>query len=285
MARGVKADFPLVDGVAVLTGAASGIGRSLALNLAGRGCALALVDRDSAGLASVAAAARQEGVVVSEHVLDLTDQAGIAALPEAVLTQHRRVSILINNAGVGLLGDFMQTSAADFDWLMSINFAAPVHLTRAFLPLLLREPVAQLVTISSIFGIVAPPGNAAYVAAKFAVRGFSESLRHELETTGVGVSVVHSGGVATNIARDARVSSAIDSADAAQAKQRFSKSLVTTAEAAAARIVTGILRREKRILIGRDAQVLDAAQRFAPTGYYALLRKRLRRRPASIPTT
>ena len=228
--------------------------------------------------------ARRSGAKVSEHGLDLTDTAGIAALPGAVLAQHGRVTILVNNAGVGLLGDFLQTSAADFDWLMSINFAAPVHLTRAFLPVLLREPVAQLVNISSIFGIVAPPGNSAYSAAKFAIRGFSEALRHELETTGVGVSVVHPGGVATNIARDARVSTAIHPADATSAKARFSKSLVTTPEAAAARIVAGILRREKRILIGRDAQILDVAQRFAPTGYYALLRKRLGRRPASIPT-
>ena len=235
--------------------------------------------------ASPPSAGEARGGTVSEHVLDLTDTAGIAALPDAVLAQHGRVTILVNNAGVGLMGDFLQTSAADFDWLMSINFAAPVHLTRAFLPVLLREQAAQLVNISSIFGIVAPPGNSAYSAAKFAIRGFSESLRHELETTCVGVSVVHPGGVATNIARDARVSAAIDPADAAQAKSRFSKSLVTTPEAAAARIVAGILRREKRILIGRDAQVLDAAQRFAPTGYYALLRKRLGRRPASIPTS
>ena len=257
----------------------------MALDLARRECALALVDRDAAGLASVVQEARRSGAAVSEHVLDLTDTAGIAALPDAVLAQHGRVTILINNAGVGLMGDFQQTSAADFDWLMSINFAAPVHLTRAFLPVLLREDAAQLVTISSIFGIVAPPGNSAYAAAKFAIRGFSESLRHELETTGVGVSVVHPGGVATNIARDARVSLAIDPADAARAKSRFSKSLVTTPEAASARIVTGILRREKRILIGRDARMLDLAQRFAPAGYYALLRKRLGRRPASIPTS
>ena len=275
------ASFPLSGSVAVLTGAASGIGRALALDLARRDCALALVDRDAAGLAAVAAAARQTGIVVSEHALDLTDSAGIAALSDAVAAQHGRVNLLVNNAGVGLMGDFLQTSPDDFDWLLSINFAAPVRLTRAFLPLMLRQPVAQLVNIASIFGIVAPPGNTAYCAAKFAIRGFSEALRHELEGTCLGVTVVNPGGVATDIARNARVSAAIDPAHAELAKQRFSKSLVTTPEAAAARIVAGILRREKRILIGRDAQVLDVAQRFAPTGYYALLRNRMGRRPAS----
>ena len=279
MARATKAGFPLAGSVAVITGAASGIGQALAADLSRRNCALALVDRNAAGLVTVAEAARRAGVAVSEHVLDVTDTAGIATLPQAVLAQHGRVNVLVNNAGVGLMGDFLQTSAEDFDWLMSINFSAPVHLTRAFLPHLLAEPVAQLVNVSSIFGIIAPPGNTAYSAAKFAIRGFSESLRHELEGSSVGVSVVHPGGVATNIAKDARVSGMIDPADAARALKRFSKSLVTTPEAAAARIVAGLLRREKRILIGRDAQVLDAAQRFAPSGYYALLRKRLGQRP------
>ena len=282
MDRVAKAKFPLTGSVAVITGAASGIGRALALDLARHACALALVDRDAAGLAAAASAARDLGVSVSEHALDVTDVAGIAALPEAVLARHGRLNVLVNNAGVGLMGDFLQTSAADFDWLMSINFAATVHMTRAFLPAMLQEPVAQLVNISSIFGIVAPAGNTAYSAAKFAVRGFSEALRHELEETSVGVSVVHPGGVATDIAKNSRVSTLIAPAEAEKAKQRFSKSLVTSPEAAAARIITGILRREKRILIGRDARILDAAQRFAPIGYYALLRKRLGRRPASV---
>ncbi len=278
---GRVADFPLPGSVAVVTGAASGIGRALALDLARLNCSLALVDRDEAGLAEAAGLARQAGGTVSEHILDLTDTDGITALPQAVMAQHGRVNLVVNNAGVGLMGDFLQTSRTDFDWLMSINFAAPVHLTRAFLPHLLHEPAAQLVNVSSIFGIIAPPGNAAYVAAKFALRGFSESLRHELEGTSVGVTVVHPGGVATNIARDARVSAAIDPASAETAKARFSKSLVTTAEAASARIVAGILRREKRILIGRDALVVDVVQRFAPSGYYALLRKRWAARPAA----
>ena len=276
-----KAEFPLTGSVAVITGAAGGIGRALALDLAARRCALALVDRDAEGLASAADEARKIGVTASEHVLDVTDTAGIAALPAAVLAEHGRVNVLVNNAGVALMGDFLQTSEADFDWLMAINFTAAVHATRAFLPLLLKEKAAQLVNVSSLFGIVAPAGQTAYAAAKFAIRGFSEALAHELETTTVGVSVVHPGGVATSIARNARVSAAIDPADAAKALKRFSRSLVTTPEAAAARIVTGILRRETRILVGRDAKIVDFAQRLAPSGYYALMRKRMRQRPAS----
>ena len=276
-----KAEFPLAGSVAVITGAAGGIGRALALDLAGRRCALALVDRDPAGLASTAGQARQVGVTVSEHVLDVTDTACIAALPGAVLAEHGRVNVLVNNAGVALMGDFLQTSPADFDWLMAINFTAAVHATRAFLPHLLTEEAAQLVNVSSLFGIVAPAGQTAYSAAKFAIRGFSEALAHELENTSVRVSVVHPGGVATDIARNARVSADIAPADAERALKRFSRSLVTTPEAAAARIVQGILRRETRILIGRDAKIIDIAQRLAPIGYYALMRKRMRKRPAS----
>ena len=150
----------------------------------------------------------------------------------------------VNNAGVALMGDFLQTSSADFDWLFAINFTAAVHATRAFLPHLLRQPASQIVNLSSLFGLVAPPGQSAYAAAKFALRGFSEALGHELEATSVGVTVVHPGGVATNIARNAKVSADIEPEDARKALSRFSRSLVTMPEAAAARIVEGILRRE-----------------------------------------
>lgn len=265
--------LPIDRSVAVITGAAGGIGRALALKLAGRGCALALADRDSTGLATVAAEARRLGVTVSEHLLDMADAAAIAKLPDAVLAEHGRVNLLVNNAGVALMGDFLQTTPDDFAWLFDINFWGAVRATRAFLPAMLREPAAQIVTISSIFGLVAPAGQTAYASAKFAIRGFSEALRHELETTGIGVSVVHPGGVSTSIAHNARVSPGIEQADAERALKRFSKSLVTTPEAAAARIVTGILKREKRILIGRDARFIDAVQRLRPTGYWNVMRR------------
>ncbi len=272
--------FPIESSVAVITGAAGGIGRALALDLARRRCGLALVDRDGAGLAAVAAQAREGGAAVTEHVMDVADAAAATALPDAVVASHGRVNLLVNNAGVALMGTFRQLSAEEFDWLFAINFTAAVHFTRAFLPLLLAEPVAQLVNVSSVFGIVAPAGQTAYCAAKFAVRGFSEALRHELEATSVGVSVVHPGGVATGIARDARVSSVIDAADAKRAIDGFSRSLVTSPEAAAVRIVKGVMRREGRILIGRDAVALDRIQRLAPGGYWAILRKGMGARPS-----
>ncbi len=272
--------FPIDNSVTVITGAAGGIGRALALDLARRNSALALVDRNAAGLAAVARQAREGGVAVTEHVMDVADAAAVKALPEAVVASHGRVNLLVNNAGVGLMGTFRQLSAEEFDWLMAINFTAAVHFTRAFLPLLLAEPMAQLVNLSSIFGIVAPSGNTAYCAAKFAVRGFSEALRHELETTSVGVTVVNPGGVATDIARNTRVCAAIDPAEAKLAAEAYTaQHLVMTPEAAAARIVKGILRRERRVLIGRDAIMIDRIQRLAPTGYWAILRKQMGARP------
>ncbi len=178
--------FPLRDGVAVVTGAAKGIGAALAMRLASRGCRLALVDRDRDALAAVASAARRTSVAVSEHAADVADPAAADTLREAVLAEHARASVLINNAGVALLGRFDEVSLADMEWLFAINFWGTVRMCKAFLPVLRREPVAQIVNLSSIFGIVAPAGQTAYAASKFAVRGFSEALRHELEDTGVG---------------------------------------------------------------------------------------------------
>ena len=137
--------------------------------------------------------------------LDVADRSAVASLPAAVLAAHGRVSLLINNAGVALGGTFEQVTEADFDWLLAINFHAVVWMTRAFLPLPRQQPAARIVNISGIYGIISPPGQTAYSAAKFAVRGFSNALRHELAGSTVGVTVVHPGGVATNIANRARV--------------------------------------------------------------------------------
>jgi len=150
--------FPLKGGVAVVTGAAGGIGAALAMVLAARGCNLALADVNAAGLRDTAAQARGHGVIVSEHQLDVADDDAVAALPDAVLAGHGRANVLVNNAGVALGGSFEQVSAVDFDWLFSINFGGVVRMTRAFLPVLRREPAAQLVNISSVFGLVAVIG-------------------------------------------------------------------------------------------------------------------------------
>ena len=272
--------WTLRGGVVVLTGAASGIGAALAANLARRGMHLALVDLNAAGLEATAAQARAASVSVSTHVLDVADAAAVAALPATVLAQHGRVTAQVNNAGVALGGLFEQVAAEDFDWLMDINFGATVRLTRAFLPVLAREDAAQLVNVSSIFGIIAPPGQTAYAASKFAVRGFSESLRHELETNGspVGVTIVHPGGVRTAISENARLARGLDGADVARERANW-RSLLTLAPAAAAEtIAVAIDKRAPRVLVGNDAKGAALVQRLFPVTYWKHVARDIARR-------
>jgi len=194
------------------------------------------------------------------------------------LEQHGRINLLINNAGVALMGRFDEVTLADIEWLFAINFWGVVRMTKAFLPALHREKAAQIVNLSSVFGIIAPAGQSAYSASKFAVRGFSEALRHEIEGSTVGLSVVHPGGIATGIAENARVAAVIDPAVAKQAAQGFKTVARTTPETAAARIVKGIKRREKRILIGGDARLIATIQRLLPVSYWNFFRSSFRPR-------
>ena len=190
-----------------VTGAASGIGRALAIELAARGADLALADRDEAGLQSVAAEiAKTSPRKVSLHRVDIGDSEAVAAFAREAIAAHPALNIVINNAGVALLGQFHEIDQAQMEWLFNINFWGAVHATRAFLPHLAGQPASHIVNLSSIFGIVAPPGQTAYAAAKFAVRGFSEALRHELQMakSPVRLSVVHPGGIKTNIVRNSR---------------------------------------------------------------------------------
>jgi short-subunit dehydrogenase len=278
MAR--RQPWTLRDGVAVLTGAASGIGAALALELASRGMHLALVDLDAAGLESTAERARAAGVTVSTHALDVADQAAVAALPAEVLARHGRVTVLVNNAGVALGGLFEQVDAADFDWLMSINFGATVRLTRAFLPLLRREAAAQLVNVSSIFGIIAPPGQTAYAASKFAVRGFSESLRHELQMSGspVGVTLVHPGGVRTAISENARLAKGLDAAEVQRERANWRSLLALDPAQAGSIIADALQRRAPRVLVGSDAKGAAIVQRLFPVGYWKHVARDIARR-------
>ena len=170
----------ILGSAAAITGGASGIGRALARELAARGCDLALADRDEAGLASVVAELAGSGRKVTTHRVDVSEPAQIDAFAAAAIAAHPTLNILINNAGVALLGQFNEIDQAQFEWLMNINFWGVVHGTRVFLPQLSSRPAAHVVNISSIFSIIAPPGQTAYCASKFAVRGFSEALRHEL---------------------------------------------------------------------------------------------------------
>ena len=259
------------DCVAVLTGAGSGIGRALALALASRQCHLALADINEEGLAETARIARVHGVRVSEHRLEVASREQVAALPEAVIAEHGKVDLLINNAGVALGGHFHQVSEADFDWLMAINFEAVVRMTRAVLPFLQERPAARIVNVSSLFGLITPAGQTAYCASKFAVRGFSNALRLELQGSNVGVTVVHPGGVATSIATSARVSAAVAPQDVELSRKQAQKLLRMPPEKAAQIIVNGIERNKPRVLVGNDARILAWLERLFPVNYWRLL--------------
>lgn len=265
----------LQSGVAVVTGAASGIGRALAQTLAAAGSALALADVDPQGLSETSASLPSKGAEVTTHVVDVADEAAVRALAEDVVARHSRVTLLINNAGVALLGSFEELSLDDFRWLMNINFWGTVYGVRYFLPILKRQPRAHIVNLSSVLGLVGATGQIAYCASKFAVRGFTETLRHELEGTSVFVSCVHPGGIRTPIAKHARLGANAPKSLREDAIARFAHLTQNSAEAAAARILEGVERREPRILIGRDARQIDLLQRFRPATYWKSLAGRL----------
>lgn len=264
---------------AAITGAASGIGRALALELAARGCDVALADRDEAGLKDAAAEVKgRHSRNVSVHRCDVSEAKELEQFAAAATRDHPQLNIVINNAGVALFGQFHELDHHQIEWLMNINFWGVVHGVRAFMPHLARQKEAHIVNLSSIFGIIAPPGQTAYAAAKFAVRGFSESLRHELELNGspVRLSVVHPGGIATSIARNAKVGAGMsDNERRVQSIDRFEKVSRTSPEAAAQRIIRGIEKNEKRILIGNDARFMDIIQRFKPSTYWATIQRRI----------
>lgn len=260
---------------AVITGAGSGIGRAIAMSLAQRGCHLALADIDADGLAETVSMLPAHGLRMTQHHLDVADRAMVAAFPAIVMAQHGGADVLVNNAGVALGGTFDMVSEDDFDWLFNINFHGVVRMTRAFLPLLRSSTEARLVNISSIFGIVAPAEQVAYAASKFAVRGFSEALRHELEGSTVGVTVVHPGGVRTKISENARAPQGVDTAEVLRRRAAFAKFLRMPPGKAGEIIVRGIEQRKKRVLVGRDAVGLSLLARLAPVSYWSVLAKGL----------
>ena len=263
----------LANRVAVVTGAGGGIGRATACALARRGCHLALADIDEAAATETARAARALGVRASSHRLDVADRTAVRLLPAEVLDTHGRVDLLVNNAGVALGGSFDQVAEEDFDWLMEINFGGVVRMTRAFLPHLHQSDDARIVNLSSIFGIVAPPGQSAYSASKFAVRGFSHALRHELEGSTVAVSVVHPGGVATAIATKARAPRDAPRQEIERGRAAAQRLLRMPPERAGELIVRGIERRRARILVGGDAKFVALLERLSPVHYWQLLKK------------
>jgi short-subunit dehydrogenase len=273
--------FRFDGSAAAITGAASGIGRALALELAARGCDVALADLDEAGLESAAKdIIATHGRRVTMRRVDVADPKQIEDFAASSIAEFPSLNILINNAGVALLGEFDEFDHSQMAWLMDINFWGVVRGTRAFMAHLKGRPQAHIVNISSIFGIIAPPGQSAYSASKFAVRGFSESLRHELtmSNSNLRLSVVHPGGVKTNIARKARSGAHLrESVSSNELGNRFEQLARTSPAAAAQRIVRGIERNEPRILIGADARYFDIIQRLRPAAYWALLARAFKR--------
>lgn len=267
------APYLFAGGTAVVTGAASGIGEQLAHQLAGRGSALVLVDRQAERLAAVVATIRtaHPDLAVDSRVTDLSEPEQVTALADWILAEHPHPTLLVNNAGVALGGRFEQLSMAEFDWVLQVNFAAPVALTHALLPALLASPGSHIVNVSSLYGLIAPAGQTAYAASKFALRGFSQALGGELERHGVGVTTVHPGGIRTQIAETVRTAAAVPAARAEAGKARMAKLLTYPADRAAAEILAGVEQRRARVLITRTAHLIDVLARLLPVRHRRLL--------------
>ncbi|PMS14954.1 short-chain dehydrogenase [Trinickia dabaoshanensis] len=274
------------DKVAAITGASSGIGRALALALARQGCHLALSDVDARALAETAAlaeaaacsadAASPAGVRVTTSVVDVAERAAMLEWARATHEQHGRVNLIFNNAGVALSSTVEGMAYEDLEWIVSINFWGVVHGTKAFLPYLKASGDGHIVNTSSVFGLFSQPGMSAYNATKFAVRGFTESLREELDMLRCGVSAtcVHPGGIRTNIARTSRISSNMCGfliEDDRQGRRDFERLFITSAEQAARAILDGVRHNRRRVLIGRDAHAADWLARILPSAYQALV--------------
>jgi NADP-dependent 3-hydroxy acid dehydrogenase YdfG len=262
----------------VITGAGSGIGRALALDLAGRGARLALSDVDDAGLAETVDLAKNAGAreVRSDH-LDVADRAAFAAYAALVVEHFGRVNLVVNNAGVALAGDLVDLDYPDMDWIMGINFWGVVHGTKEFLPHLIASGDGHLVNLSSLFGLVSMPGQSMYNAAKYAVRGLSEAVREEMLVAGhrVGVTVVHPGGIKTAIARNARYS---DKENGEESAAFFDEKLARmTPERAAEVILKGVENDKARVLVGIDAHAVHHIAKLLGSRYQDLFATRARR--------
>jgi len=256
---------------AVVTGAASGIGRALAIGLAREGCHLALADLNQPGLAESAAMAAAFGNRVTIHSLDVSGRAAVYAFAEDVIRAHGDVDLVLNNAGVELVATIEEIEYDDFEWVMNINFWGMVYGTKAFLPHL-KSHESHVVNISSMFGLCTAPMQSAYSCSKFAIRAFSEALGQELAGTPVRVSSVYPGGIRTAILEQARIKSSERFAgNQARLRRRFTRYALTEPERTAGHIIAGIKKNKRRILIGPDARAFDLIQRLFPSGYQNIL--------------
>ncbi len=261
----------LKDKVAVVTGAGSGIGRALAYDLARRGATVAISDVDATGLAETVKQVRVIGAKVHEARLDVTDRAAVLAYADEVAGEFGRVNIVVNNAGIAFTGDVEKMSFEQIERVMDVDFWGVVNGTKAFLPHLISSGDGHLVNISSLFGLMAVPGQSAYNAAKFAVRGFTEALRMEMKAAGhnVQVTCVHPGGIKTAIARNAGTVTGEDQAGLAEFFD--TKLAKTTPESAASSILRAVVGNRPRVVVGLDAKILDLLVRLTGPGYQRLV--------------
>lgn len=267
--------------VAAITGAGSGIGRALALELAAQNCALSLSDVNETGLAETAKLLTDSGVKVTTAKVDVSKLEQVQAWAKKTIKDHGKVNLVFNNAGVAVAGTVEGLSYEEYEWITNINFWGVVYGTKEFLPYLKESGEGHVINISSVFGLFAQPTQSAYNATKFAVRGFTESLRQELDMTNSPVSAtcVHPGGIKTNIARSARTNEsmrAITGGDPAKATADFEKMFSTTAKKAAQVILDGVKRDARRVLIGNDARAFDVMQRLLPTAYQSLVTRAMK---------
>ena len=264
------------DKVAVITGAGSGIGRALAQELASAGAKLALSDINEAGLKETADLLGLGEDRLMTRKLDVADRQAFYDFADDVVNHFGYANMIFNNAGVALGATVEDMNYDDFEWLMNINFWGVVYGTKAFLPYLKQAGEGHIINISSIFGLVGIPTQSAYNAVKFAVRGFTESLRIELEMENSPVSCtsVHPGGIKTNIAKAARMDKSVEritGGDKEKAIQDFEKLFRTTPAEAASTILKGVRGNKRRVLIGSDAVAVDTMQRLLPTSYQKLV--------------
>jgi NAD(P)-dependent dehydrogenase (short-subunit alcohol dehydrogenase family) len=267
--------------VAAITGAGSGIGRALALDLASRGAQLALSDIDEAGLDETRTQIERRGTTVTARRVDVADRDEVFSWADQVAAEHGRVNLIFNNAGVALGATVDQMAISDFEWLMGINFWGVVHGTQAFLPHLVASGEGHVINVSSVFGLLGIPSQSAYNAAKFGVRGFTESLRIELDVADNGVSAtcIHPGGIKTNIAKNARMTMADDlGRDLDRAKRDMERAFITTPAKAASVILRAVERDKRRATIGPDAYVFLGLSLLPPGVYQRIVGAGAKRR-------
>lgn len=264
----------LTGSTTVITGAASGMGADIARLLARRRVHLALVDHNADGLAAIAA--ELTGAIVTTHVVDLRDDDAVFATAAEITAAHPRVNALITCAGSSMLGDLDQLTMEEMRWLTDVNLWGTVSITKALLPALRAAPAAHITHLASVYALAAPAGRIPYSLSKFAVRGFSEALRHELDGTSVTVGAVYPAGVRTGIILHGRYAAAIEPAVAARAAAAQAAMYHTEPADAAALIVRATERRRARTMVGREARLIDVLTRVAPSSYWRVMRRPLR---------